>query len=123
MSQITISNMSYQYSSYYNPIFEKVNLVLDTNWKSGLIGRNGRGRTTLLKLLMGVLEPDSRYIKLPGGIDYFPYENVTGYTKVIDIIKENIGGLRTMEIVIDEIINSNNQGLFDEYNTILDKYT
>lgn len=122
MPQITISNMSYQYSDFYHPIFEKVNLILDTNWKAGLIGRNGRGKTTLLKLLMGVLEPDSGYIKLPGGIDYFPYKNVAGYTKVIDIIKENIGGLRTMEVVMDEIISSNKQSRFDEYNTILDKY-
>lgn len=122
MSQIKILNLCYQYSDFYHPIFKKVNLILDTEWKAGLIGRNGRGKTTLLNLLMGNLEPDSGCIELPCEIDYFPYENAEGYAKVIDIIKENIGGLRTMEIIMDEIISSNNQSRFDEYNTILDNY-
>lgn len=122
MAQITVSNMSFQYSDYYHPIFEKVNLILDTNWKAGLIGRNGRGKTTLLKLLLGIYEPSEGNIKLPCAMDYFPYENVEGYTNVMDIIKENIGGLRTMEIRMEEIIESNDKEHFDEYNILLDKY-
>ena len=42
MSKIAINNLSFSYGEYYNPVFENVNLILDTDWKLGLIGRNGR---------------------------------------------------------------------------------
>ena len=56
MSQITISNLEFTYEGDYTPVFEGLNLQLDTSWKLGLVGRNGRGKTTLLRLLSGELE-------------------------------------------------------------------
>ena len=55
MSQITIQNLHFTYDGDHTPIFENLNLQLDTNWKLGLVGRNGRGKTTLLRLLAGEL--------------------------------------------------------------------
>lgn len=55
MSQISIQNLSFTYPGSYDPIFSHVTLTLDDQWKLGLIGRNGRGKTTLLHLLAGVL--------------------------------------------------------------------
>ena len=34
-------------------IFNDLNLNLDSSWKLGLVGRNGRGKTTFLNLLRG----------------------------------------------------------------------
>ena len=51
MSQIKISNLSFTYEGSYIPVFEHVSLQLDSNWKLGFTGRNGRGKTTFLKLL------------------------------------------------------------------------
>ena len=56
MSQITIQNLYFTYDGDHTPVFEDLNLQLDTNWKLGLVGRNGRGKTTLLRLLAGELE-------------------------------------------------------------------
>ena len=53
MSQITIQELYFTYDGEYTPVFEGLNLQLDTNWKLGLVGRNGRGKTTLLRLLAG----------------------------------------------------------------------
>ena len=96
MSKIIISEMSYHYLKYYNPIFSGVNLTIDTNWKLGLIGRNGRGKTTLLKLIQGELQPDKGKIVKSIDVEYFPYNNSSTYITTIDVIKENIGGLKTM---------------------------
>ena len=41
------------------PIFEEVTLGIDAGEKIGLVGRNGSGKTTFLRLLRGELEPDS----------------------------------------------------------------
>ena len=51
MSIIEISNLTFAYDGSYDNIFENVSLRLDTDWRLGLVGRNGRGKTTLLKLL------------------------------------------------------------------------
>jgi lincosamide and streptogramin A transport system ATP-binding/permease protein len=53
MSQIKIEHLSFAYPGSYDNIFEDVSFQMDTEWKLGFIGRNGRGKTTLLNLLMG----------------------------------------------------------------------
>lgn len=51
MSMIQIKNLYFGYPGSAENIFEDLNLCLDTDWRLGLIGRNGRGKTTLLRLL------------------------------------------------------------------------
>ena len=53
MSLINIQNLTFAYEGSSKNVFENVSFQLDTNWKLGLIGRNGRGKTTFLRLLAG----------------------------------------------------------------------
>lgn len=90
MSQIKITNLTFCYEGSYDTIFEKVSFQMDTNWKLGLTGRNGRGKTTLLRLLMGEYPYDGTIVS-DAVFDYFPYEvqskeNLTMF--VIDEINE-----------------------------------
>lgn len=123
MAKININNLTYSYKEYYQPIFSDINLSIDTYWKLGLIGRNGRGKTTLLRLINGELEPDIGHVSKNVNIEYFPYSINTKYTNTLDVIKENIGLLKTMEDIMDEIISSNNENRFEEYQKILDEYS
>lgn len=52
MSLIKIEHLSFSYYGYANPVFENISFSFDTNWKTGLIGRNGIGKSTLFKLLL-----------------------------------------------------------------------
>lgn len=122
MSKITINKMSYYYEDFYNPVYENINLVIKTEWKLGLIGRNGRGKTTLLKLLTGELEPTAGNIGIPVEVEYFPYENTCGYTLTRDIIKENVGKLKSMEDTMEAIISQNDEARFDEYAMLQEQY-
>ncbi|MGO5434779.1 ATP-binding cassette domain-containing protein [Enterococcus cecorum] len=72
MSNIQISNLSFQYEGSFDTIFDQVNLHLDTTWKLGFIGRNGRGKTTFLKILAGQL-PCKGEIHASVPTLYFPY--------------------------------------------------
>lgn len=72
MSNIQISNLSFQYEGSFDTIFDQVNLHLDTTWKLGFIGRNGRGKTTFLKILAGRL-PYKGEIHASVPMLYFPY--------------------------------------------------
>ena len=55
MSLIDVRNLSFSYEGSAETVFENVSFQLDTNWRLGLVGRNGRGKTTLLRLLQGAL--------------------------------------------------------------------
>lgn len=72
MSLINISNLTFGYDGSFDNVFENLNLQIDTSWKTGLIGRNGRGKTTFLKLLLGQYEY-SGAISAEVDFTYFPY--------------------------------------------------
>ena len=73
MAQINIQNLTFAYDGNGENVFENVSLSFDTDWKIGLIGRNGRGKTTLLNLLLGKYEYKGK-ITSSVHFDYFPYE-------------------------------------------------
>lgn len=63
IAQINISNMSFQYDTHGEDISKNVSFCIDTDWKLGLIGHNGRGKTTFLKLLLGEYEYSGKMLK------------------------------------------------------------
>ena len=74
MSVIKIENLTFSYYGYVKPVFENVSFSFDTNWKTGLIGRNGVGKSTLFKLLLnqevyqGKISKSVDFIKFPPNI-------------------------------------------------------
>ena len=56
MSVISVNKLSFAYDGASENVFDDISFSMDTSWKLGLIGRNGRGKTTLLKILLGNLE-------------------------------------------------------------------
>ncbi len=72
MSMIKIENLTFSYPTSYDNIFEDVSFQIDTDWKLGFVGRNGRGKTTFLNLLLGKYEY-SGMITSSVQFGYFPY--------------------------------------------------
>ena len=83
MSMIKVTNLTFGYDGSFENVFENVSFTIDSNWKLGFIGRNGKGKTTFLKLLMGKYEYNGS-ISSNEEFDYFPFEipdsNVDSYT-------------------------------------------
>lgn len=88
MSLVNISNLTFAYEGSYDNIFENVSFQIDTDWKLGFTGRNGRGKTTFMKLLMGKYEYDGT-ISASVSFEYFPYKVPDKSLNTIDIL-ENI---------------------------------
>lgn len=59
---IEVKNLDFSYEA--TPVLEQVNLTIQAGSYTGVIGPNGGGKTTLLKLLMGLLSPQKGSIKL-----------------------------------------------------------
>ncbi len=72
MSVIQINNLSFTYEGSFDPVFENVTFQIDTDWKLGFIGRNGKGKTTFLKLLMNTYEYTGS-ISSSEEFEYFPF--------------------------------------------------
>lgn len=72
MAQICVNNLTFCYDGSFDTIFEHVSFSIDTNWKLGFIGRNGKGKTTFLNLLLGKFSYKGS-IDTTAAFDYFPY--------------------------------------------------
>ncbi len=72
MSLIQINHLSFTYEGSFDPVFENMSFQIDTDWKLGFIGRNGKGKTTFLKLLMHEYEYTGT-ITASVDFEYFPY--------------------------------------------------
>ena len=73
MAQINVTNLTFSYEGNFDTIFENVSFCIDTDWKLGFIGRNGKGKTTFLNLLLGKYEYAGS-ISSSTVFDYFPYQ-------------------------------------------------
>ncbi|MGI6664755.1 MAG: ribosomal protection-like ABC-F family protein [Christensenellaceae bacterium] len=87
MALIQVEHLTFSYDGGLAPVFEDVSFQIDTDWKLGLIGRNGRGKTTFLKLLMGAYPYQGR-ISTSEQFLYFPYEVKDKKRLTIDILPE-----------------------------------
>ncbi|MDR0521617.1 MAG: ABC-F type ribosomal protection protein [Planctomycetaceae bacterium] len=86
MPSIRIADLTFAYGGDES-IFNNVSLQIETTWRTGLIGRNGRGKTTLLQLLSGNLEY-SGTISSPLPFEYFPYAVNDKHTQTIAVVRQ-----------------------------------
>lgn len=89
MSMIRVTDLSFTYEGSSDPVFESVSFQIDTDWKLGFTGRNGRGKTTFLKLLQGAYEYQGK-IEASVEFDYFPFPVSDGNRDVLEVILERM---------------------------------
>lgn len=87
MTQIQIKDLSFCYDESYEDVFSHLSLTFDSTFKTALIGRNARGKTTFLKLLMGEYEFQGDIIKNVV-CEYFPYQVHESHAYTLDVCYE-----------------------------------
>lgn len=90
MGNIQVKNLSFRYSDMTKSLFNRFSLNIDESWKLGLIGRNGRGKTTFLKLLLGKYVYSGE-IQSSVQFKYFPQPIANPTAKTSDILKAITG--------------------------------
>lgn len=85
MSTIKITNLTFAYDGSHDNIYENASFQIDTDWKLGFIGRNGRGKTTLFRLMMNQYEYRGTILS-PVPFDLFPYEVTDSSQLTADIL-------------------------------------
>lgn len=86
MSMIQVEHLSFSYDSQQEMLFDDVSFSIDTDWKLGLVGRNGRGKTTFLSLLMKKY-PYQGKIRSSVSFDYFPFVVADQEQWTIDVVR------------------------------------
>ena len=71
MTNIKLKNMTFAYPGQDN-LFSDVTMTLDASWHLGLLGRNGREKTTFLQIIQGHL-PVQGQVQTDLLLEYFPY--------------------------------------------------
>ena len=64
---ILLQNMSFGFPGG-NLLFNHINLTIQSHTKSALVGSNGMGKSTLLKLISGVTKPNAGQVEVKGAI-------------------------------------------------------
>ena len=118
MSIINVKNLTFRYDGSLNNVFENVSFNIDTDWKLGLIGRNGKGKTTFLKLLLGKYEYKGTITKSVE-FDYFPFEVKNEERMAIEIVNEIAPNIEDWQIIKElNLLNTDAEILYRNFNLL-----
>lgn len=104
MALISVNNLAFHYPDSGELIFNDVSFTVDTDWRLGFIGRNGKGKTTFLRILMG-MEGASGRISSPCAFDYFPFSVPDGTLPARIVAREHIGPYAQLERRMEEALS------------------
>jgi len=118
MALIKVSNLTFAYEGSYDNIFENVSFRIDTDWKLGFTGRNGRGKTTFLHLLLGKYEY-SGTITAPVDFEYFPFSIERPEDTVQDVVESIVPGYEQWRFMRElSLLHVSEDVLFRPFNTL-----
>ena len=94
-SIVSINNLNFKFNTQH--VLKDINMTVNQNDFMAIVGPNGGGKSTLLKLILGLLEPTSGEIKVFGKnpkkssnrIGYVPQYGVHDFNfpiKVLDVV-------------------------------------
>lgn len=120
MAVINITNLTFSYDTHYENIFENTSISIDTDWKLGFIGRNGRGKTTFLNLLRGKYEYKGSIVSSVD-FDYFPFV-VDHDGDTLEVIRNVIAPYTKWEMEMEKCLQKNTEESLNHYGTLLEQY-
>ncbi len=99
---VTVNNLSVEFSA--RPLFNDVSFVINDTDKVALTGKNGAGKSTMLKIIAGLQQPTSGTVGMSNGmtVGYLPQVmKVADETIVIDEVRKAFSGQLKLKEDID----------------------
>ena len=118
MSTIVCRELSFGYDGSERNVFNRLDLVIDTGWRSALVGRNGRGKTTLLRLIHGELAPDRGTIERAVVTRCFPCLPSSPAVSGFDAAKDAAGPFRRWEAEMDRLLDAGDDDALKRYGAL-----
>ncbi len=124
---ISINSLSVEFSSQV--LFDSINYVINPKDKIALVGKNGAGKSTMLKIIAGLQKPSSGTVAVPQGVTvgYLPQQMVLAdSTTVADEVRKVFSHIKDMHAELDRMsaeLSSRTDYESDSYAALIEKMT
>ena len=98
---ISINSLTVAYGGF--TLLNDINFHISENDKIGLVGKNGAGKSTILKLICGLQSPTSGKVAVPGGVKIGYLPQIMEHHKGRSVIDEAMTAFADMFALEDEI--------------------
>jgi len=85
---IKFKNIYYRYPNSLKTSLNNINLTIPINSKVGLVGTTGSGKTTLVDIILGLLEPHQGTMEVDGKV--ISKENLRSWQNLLGYVPQNI---------------------------------
>ena len=123
MPLLTVNNLTFSHTA--KNILKSITLAVEPGERIGLVGRNGTGKTTLLRIIEGDLEPDSGEIQTTRGakIGYLQQDTKFDPDKTIfEVTEEAFAELRKAHEKLEKLSHEMADAQGENLDRILKKY-
>lgn len=124
---ISVQNLSVEFNC--RPLFDNVNYVINKKDKIALVGKNGAGKSTMLKIIAGLQMPTTGSVAVQTGvtIGYLPQQMVLTDNKTVrEEVKEAFAHIAKLQQDINEAneeLASRTDYESDDYNKLIERIT
>jgi len=119
---VIFHNVDFNYDSPYTEVFRGLSLLIDTRWKTAIVARNGRGKTTLLQMVHRSIQPNGGSLEVPIQTTYFPYSPVDSSETAFNVIKDSVAPFRQWQQSMAALLEKAGTEELDQYGTLAERY-
>jgi len=101
---VSVNNLSVEFSA--KSLFDNISYVINPRDKIALVGKNGAGKSTMLKIIAGLQRPSSGSVAVPDGvtIGYLPQQMVLEDSlSVVEEVRKVFSHLDDLKVSIDKV--------------------
>ena len=124
---ISINNLSVEFSA--KSLFDNINYVINKRDRIALVGKNGAGKSTMLKIIAGLQNPTSGSVSLPKDvtIGYLPQQmDLADSLSLVEETRKAFSRIHDMQSCLDQLndeLSSRTDYESDDYHSLIDRMT